>query len=481
MSEHAGQSPSPGGGPRRGIVWTYGALGFPLALLGYPLGIWLPRAYGTDVGVALPLVGLIMTAAAIFDAVTDPLIGFASDRVRSRWGRRKGWIGVGIPLLTLGIWMLLNPAAGSTAVYLGVWYIFLRVGSTMVLVPYGAWGAELSTDYHARTALNSARQRAVLIGLIAAAFIPAIVERSLGDDTRAVDVLAAFSWSVALALPLIGAALLWKVPEPAALPTEGRTSLMRSLVLMWRNGLFRRVLIIELVITGGEQFRNALSLFFMQDVIGIDRPGQLYVVYFVTGLLAMPVWDFIARRYGKHRSLACAMVLVSFVSISIFALEPGQVRAFQLLFAVKGFCFGAFAYLPLAMLADVVDIDTLRSGEARTGSYFAVHGFMTKCAASFGGLSLPLLALAGFDAAPDAVNGEFALLWLGILYAIVPTVLFVFAFWLCWTWPLTAERHARMRGMLERKAERLARVAGAPEGTATVVPGAVDPSVTRSV
>lgn len=454
----------------RGTLWTYGALGFPLALLGYPLGIWLPRAYGSDVGVSLPLVGLIISAAAVFDAITDPLIGFASDRVRSRWGRRKGWIGIGIPLLTLAIWMLLNPDATATAMYLGFWYIFLRVGSTMVLVPYGAWGAELSRDYHTRTGINSARQRAVLLGLIAAAFIPALVERAMGDETTALAVLAAFSVSVAVLLPGIGLILLWRVPEPPAMPTEGRTSLLQSLQLMWRNGLFRRVLVIELVITGGEQFRNALSLFFMQDVIGIDRPGQLYVVYFVTGLLAMPAWDFIARRWGKHRSLASAMVLVSIVSVSIFMLEPGQILQFQLLFAVKGFCFGAFAYLPLAMLADVVDVDTMRSGEARTGSYFAVHGFMTKCAASFGGLSLPLLALAGFDAAPGAVNGELSLLWLGVLYALVPTALFVFAFWLAWTWPLTAERHARLRARLERKAARAARAADA-----------VDPVVRRSV
>lgn len=147
------------------------------------------------------------------------------------------------------------------------------------------------------------------------------------------------------------------------------------------------MVVIELVITGGESFRNALSLFFMQDVIGIPRAGQLYVIYFVTGLLAIPGWDFLARRYGKHRSLASAMIVVSFVSLAIFALPPESEAAFKWLFAAKGLCFGAFAYLPIAMMADVIDIDTARSRDPRTGSYFAVHGFMTKCAAYFAGLS----------------------------------------------------------------------------------------------
>jgi len=435
----------------RSTVGIYGALGFPLALLGYPLSVWLPRAYGTDVGIELYLIGAIISAAAIFDAITDPLIGFASDRFRSRWGRRKSWISIGLPILTLATWMLLTPGSTSTAIYLATWYIALRIGSTLVLVPYGAWGAELSSDYHDRTRLNSSRQKWILVGLIAAALIPAGVEL-LNDDASvpALDVLDAFAWAVLLSLPLIGAILLTRVPEPPALRGEGRTSLFESLKLMWRNGLFRRVVTIELVITGGEYFTNTLSLFFMQDYIGIRSPGQLYLIYFSTGLLAMPVWDLIASRWGKHRSLACAMIVVSTVSISIFFLDHGDILAFYILFGAKGFCFGAFAYLPLAMLADVVDIDTMRSGDARTGGYFAVHGFMTKCAASFGGLSLPLLALAGYSAASGMQNDDMALMWLGILYALVPTVLFVFAFWLTWTWPLSAARHKRMRARHER-------------------------------
>ena len=271
--------------------------------------------------------------------------------------------------------------------------------------------------------------------------------------------LAGYGLLILIALPGIGLWTLTQVPEPPLTESAGRTPFLRSLKLMWSNGLFRVVVVIELVITGGESFRNALSLFFMQDVIGIPRAGQLYVVYFVTGLLAIPGWDFLARRYGKHRSLASAMILVSIVSLAIFALPPGSETAFEWLFAAKGLCFGAFAYLPMAMMADVIDIDTARSRDPRTGSYFAVHGFMTKCAASFAGLSLPLLALTGYDATPGAENGASALLWLSVLYAIVPTVLFLLALYLCWTWPLTAERHQRFRERIARRDARAAKAA----------------------
>jgi len=177
---------------RTSSIWIYGSLGFPLAMLGYPLGVWLPRAYATDIGISLTAIGAVISAAAIFDAITDPAMGFASDRYRTRWGRRKTWVFFGAPLLTWAVWMLLNPPPESTLGYLAFWYIFLRVGSTLLGVPYGAWGAELSGDYHTRTQLQSAREKFVILGLIGAALVPAVIEATFGQS-NAMTVLRSYS------------------------------------------------------------------------------------------------------------------------------------------------------------------------------------------------------------------------------------------------------------------------------------------------
>ena len=449
-------------------IWIWASLGFPLAMLGYPLAIWLPRAYGTDIGIDLAWIGFAGMAAGIFDAFTDPLMGFASDRFRSRWGRRRVWILCGTPILVAAVWMLLNPPSGITVAFLLFWYLCLRAGTTLVLIPHSAWGAELSAEYHTRTRIQAAREIFVLLGLIGAASVPFLVEQRYGDATTALLVLEHFSWLVAVLLPACALLIVTNVPEAPPLADEGRVRLGRSLRLMARNGLFRRVLVIELLITCGENFRNALSLFFMQEVIGAPRPGALFLLYFATGLMAIPFWNLLARRFGKHRSLATALIFVGFVSIAIFFLKHGQVTAFYALFVLKGFCFGAFAYLPRAMLADVIDIDTARSGDARPGSYFSVHGLMTKISASVGLTALPLLALTGFDASRDAVNSDLSLLWLGIFYAIVPTVLFALAIWQCFTWPLNAARHARIQQRLQNRLNRRAAPGqrGASPGTA---------------
>ena len=437
-------------------AWIYGSMSLPIAIISYPLAVWIPRLYSTEIGLNLTVIGMVIFAAAIFDAISDPAMGFMSDRFNTRWGRRKPWILFGVPLYAFAVWMLLNPEVGTSIVYLAFFFILLRLATTVLGLPYAAWGVELSGEYHTRTMIQSAREKYVLSGLIVASAI-VLVSEEVFNDRSASFVLSNFSWVIVTLLPITAILILWKVPE-VPVTSAPKVSVFQSLGNMRKNGIFIRLLAIELLIAGGENFRNTLSLFFVQDYIGADKVGRLYVIYFGVGLIAIPFWDWLAKKYGKHQSLAFAMVFVSIITIACFMLEYGQVTPFYILFALKGFCFGAFAYLPRAMLADVVDLDTVKSGSARPASYFAILGFMTKCAASFGGLSLPILGLVGYQVARGVTNGPTELLWLGILYAIVPTILFGLAFYLCVTWPLTANVHARLQRLVEKKQARYAKV-----------------------
>ena len=477
-------------------IWIYACLSLPISMIGYPLGIWVPRLYASDMGLNLGLIGAVLAATALYDAFTDPAMGLVTDRVRTPFGRRRPWILLGVPLFSLGVWMLLNPTHGVTAVYLALWFIVMRSASTIINLPYATWGAELSAEYHNRTRISSARERFSMIGLIGGSMIPLAVEWAAAIQKDPAFLLTKFAWLTSIGpqvmhgisthfltfarwwgiteatpaavlgqysfvllvlLPVAALLVVCFVPEAPPLPRQTQLGIGKSAQMMMRNKLLLRIIVIEVLVAGGENFRNALSLFFMQDYIGVHYAGEMYVVYFSVGLLAISFWDYVARKGGKHLSLAGAMIFVGAVSIWIFTLHYGDVTAFYVLFALKGFCFGAFAYLPRAMIADVVDVDTLRSGDARPGSYFAILGVMTKVASAFGLLSLPLLGLVGYNAkvAGQHLNGPHELLWLGVLYAIVPTVLFGIACYLAWTWPLTGPRHARLQALLERKQARL--------------------------
>lgn len=437
---------------RPSTAWIYGSLGFPIAMLGYPLGAYIPRLYSTEMGISLTAIGLVIMAAAIFDAVTDPIMGHFSDRWRTRWGRRRPWMVVGLPVWLFAVWMLLNPSVGVTVVYLCLFFLMMRASSTIFGLPYSAWGLELSSEYHARTMIQSAREKYVLAGLIASAAMVMFSEEIFGR-ADASFVLSNISLVVVVLVPLVAVLVLMKVPE---VPTFNAppVSLRDGFTRMYQNKLFFRLLAIELLIAGGENFRNTVSLLFIQDYIGLPNVGRALLLYFGAGLLAIPFWDWIAKRFGKHQSLATAMVLVGIVALAVLTVKEGQLTKFYILFALKGFCFGAFAYLPRAMLADVVDLDTIRSGAARPASYFAILGFVTKCAASFGGLSLPILAFIGYSTAPDVVNGPRELMWLGVLYGVVPTVVYVVAFYLCVTWPLNDRMHNKVVRILAKRYQR---------------------------
>ncbi len=222
-------------------VWLYGSLAFPLALLSYPLGIWLPRAYATDLGMPVAWVGAIITLAAVFDALSDPLVGYLSDKRRMVLGRRKGWITLGTPLLMLALYYVLNPTATSTIAYFAFWFIFLRIASTLVLIPYLAWGAELSSEYHGRTRIVAVRQIFMILGLVVSAAIPGLVEMQHGDNTTAVLALNAYTVPVLLLLPVLTVAVLWRIPEVST-DIDGRgCGFTHSLKLMLQNRHFLRL------------------------------------------------------------------------------------------------------------------------------------------------------------------------------------------------------------------------------------------------
>ena len=100
-----------------------------------PIAVYLPPFYGESMGLSLTTVGLIFTLARIWDVVTDPVMGAIIDRFDTRWGRRKHWIAIALPLLMVSVWMVFmpNPDRVSPA-YLGFWLLLLYVGYTMMTI-----------------------------------------------------------------------------------------------------------------------------------------------------------------------------------------------------------------------------------------------------------------------------------------------------------------------------------------------------------
>ncbi|MFM8355240.1 MAG: MFS transporter, partial [Gammaproteobacteria bacterium] len=178
----------------RGVIYTHGALGLPLAIIGYPLSIWIPAHYSGGLGLSLAAVGTILMLARFTDVLTDPIVGELSDRWRTRIGRRKPWIIVGVPVMMLGVWRLFVPDGDVDLIYFLFWLTVFFLGSTFIGLPHRAWGAELSADYHERSRITAAREFYILVGLMIAAAVPMIVEIK-ADSGVGVGAVAAQLWS----------------------------------------------------------------------------------------------------------------------------------------------------------------------------------------------------------------------------------------------------------------------------------------------
>jgi Na+/melibiose symporter-like transporter len=336
--------------------------------------------------------------------------------------------------------------------------------------------------------VTAGREIYVLAGLLLAATVPLVVEVTAdgGDSVVAVlgkiwtDATGAFTGEIMNAVPvdrgtLTGPVLYWlalvvigmlpvaaaicffMVKEPPIQATVAKVSLKESLGHLMKNGPMVRVLIIVLLVQFGEAFRNAVSLFFIADIVGVPTIGAAYFFYFIAGLAAIPFWLFLGKKFGKHKAFMVTLITVACVSAANFLLVEGDYFVFFLLFIVKGFCFGGLQFLPLAMLADVVDVDSARTGGKRAGSYFAILGISEKLAIACGtGFSYYIVGRLGFDPALGVEGStDLGVLTLRLVYCFGPVLFYGLAMKLIWNYPLTPARHARLRDNIARRDARL--------------------------
>lgn len=432
----------------------YGLSDMPIQVASLPVSAFIPNYYGADLGLSLAAVGTVWLFARLFDAVLDPLIGYASDRTETRFGRRRVWMVAAVPILMLSVYMIFFPAPPVTATYLLFWMVVFWFGWTMLFIPYYAWAAELSPDYHERSSIVGWRAGLGLAASVLSKLIPvmALIFFGVGGTPAVVAIIGII---LLVLLPVCVGLTVWQVPErtdvqPVSMPV------LKGIRIMLTNGPFKRLVIAFFFQFTGIAFASATIVFYIRGVLHEEEGSILMLlIYYSASLCGVPFWVRLSKLIGKHKAWIASLMVYPVFSPFYLLLGPGDFYWMLPIAVVTGFASGSFFTLPHSMKADVIDLDTIRTGEDRAAWYFAVWSFIMKIALSVGPwLSLTSLAFIGFDATPGAINAPEQLLGLKLVFALSPPVFFVIAAYFAYNYPITEERHSRMRSALERRRAR---------------------------
>lgn len=427
----------------------YGAGELGVAAAEFFVRVYLLKLYVDVVGLSASVAGVVLASAAVWDAVTDPLMGEISDRTRRRSGRRRPWIGLGAMLTAACFIVLFVPPEGlgqtAGALYLLLAYLAFNTALTVIAVPHAALGGELSSNAKTRNEVFGWRFLFANLGLVLAIAAPAAL-----SGAGAVEVTGSVGW-------LAGAVLLSGLVTVAAtrgydrpVTSTSRTSLAAFVGSLRRIATarpFRPLVLAYLAGSIGLTVNSSLALFYYEHRLQLaEREVFLWILLPFALVIALSIggWVLLARRFGRRRTAFFGVFLLGAGTTVVYPLfPPGELLGPVIWGLVGGLLVGS-VFLFDAAVADVVDWDEAVSGVHREGLYFGVWRMTSKMARALGlAVSGWFLDAAGFVAGAPAQSDGTAL---GIALAFGPGVGVLFIagalIWLCF--PLDETKHERV-------------------------------------
>jgi GPH family glycoside/pentoside/hexuronide:cation symporter len=391
----------------------YATAGIGNNALFYAQTLWLLYFYsgGGDLPERVPIgiIGLALGVGKFIELFDDPVIGWWSDRTRSRWGRRIPFILFGTPLLGLSFWLIwMPPDAGAfwpNVIWFFVTIELFFLARTVVEAPYEALQAEITTSSAARVSLGAWKVTLAIVGVVFGLVISPLLVEALGYP----------GMGLVLGLVAVGAIYimlfgLWRrgTLDTGDPPAE-KPPLLRTLLGALRNRPFLALAASFMLFNLGYQLLVAMLPFYITEILGRSEGDVTFFTGGVTlmALVALPGLTYAARRFSKRVLYATSMAPLGtymvVLAIGAFVeLIPGLELFVQaiVLVSLAGLGFSAMWVFPGAMVADVIDDDSRRTGQGRAAIFYGMFKTLEKLAQSgaailFGGV----LAVFGSTAA----------------------------------------------------------------------------------
>jgi glycoside/pentoside/hexuronide:cation symporter, GPH family len=383
----------------------YGTSRVGAEALGKSSGLWLLYYYAPPSDAHLPTllpslaVGVLLTVAGIVAALDDAIVGYFSDRTRTRFGRRIPYIILGAPLWSIFFVLLFTPPpdAGNaaTAVYLLLVFEAVSLFGSVVVSPYEALLPEMAATSDERVSLEAIKVYLGVAGTAIGLVVSTALVHGVGFRAMAITIAA-----VALVCQYVAIAGVWDRAKLSRIPA--RIGLRDALRATFRNGSFRVLLPTIVLFALAFQLLQTDIPFYVHAIVGKHSwlsATLLLAVAIGAALISVPLFARLAQRTSKRRAYSLSMLAAAatFPLLGIAGLLPGIPATVQLLVvaALVGAPIGAHFLFPVPLTADVIDADSAKTELRREATYLGSSSFVARTATSVAPLLVVLLRLLG--------------------------------------------------------------------------------------
>jgi GPH family glycoside/pentoside/hexuronide:cation symporter len=415
----------------------------PLAIL-----MFYQLFFLTDIAGLRPfLAGLAVGIPRIWDAVNDPLIGQYSDRIRTRWGRRRVLLLFGaVPLGLSFMLMWFVPPFGQLGMlfYYAIVFIVFDTAFTCVHVGFNALTPEITSDYDERSSLNGYRMVFSISGTLGAIILATVLSWYISDSRALFMLLGIVLGLVSIIPPLI----VFRITRersaeqiPQALP------LRQALASTLHNKPFRIVLGLYLLSWTTASILAAVLVYYANYYLQVPEQANFFVLVAMgSAILFIPVCVWLARRLDKRQAFILGMLIWAVVLMLIYSLPADRVGLAYLLAALSGVGIATAYVLPWSMIPDIIEHDQVRTGQRREGSYYSFASFFQKLATAIALWTMGLaLAWTGYIT-PDPAGAlptqpASAVAAIRAFIGPIPALLLFLAIVVAWSYPISRARH----------------------------------------
>lgn len=408
-----------------------------------------------------------LAAIAIFigrssDYLNDPIIGYLSDKTRSRWGRRRPFLLFGsLPfVLAYAVLWWIPPIDSQIglAIYYGIAFVLYDTAASVIYMPYFALTPELTVDYDERTSLTSYRMAFSILGAMVAFVVPLAIIGTMEPANSGLVFTVGSILGLISIIPVLIVFFTSREKSHSEILVAEKESLRKSLSAVYKNKPFMISLAIFVLTWFALDFVQSTLIYFLKYRMNLEEQSDLiFALLFVAALASIPFWEWSARKLDKQKAYIAGMIFLAVVVIGM-SFTPGNEYslAIMIIFGVFAGCgLGAVQVLTWSMIPDGVEYDELQTGKRHEGMFYSIVTTVRKIAAS---VTLPLILLTlkitGYDPllAEQPAN---AILGIQLLIGVIPAVFLMAGIVFALKNPLNREHHASIvKELASRKSSR---------------------------